>query len=69
MKKKEKYLTPHIEVIEVENEGSVMSASINTGSSVSDFNSGGSLFPMTRNNASALSELEDMINDILTFDK
>ena len=65
------YSAPAIEVIEMENEGSVMSTSGNIG----DFGGGGSgggVVPQSsRNtyNSSSASELEDMINDILTFEQ
>lgn len=72
---KEKYLSPAIEVIKVENEGGVMSAS------APGFNDGGSMTSSSASTrsrsagssvhqtASPLSDLEDLINDILTVKK
>lgn len=67
---KEKYLPPTIEVIEVENEGVI---------ALSDFTGGNPALPgrnyttsRTKNSiqsASAFSDLEDLINDILTIEK
>lgn len=67
---KQKYQKPLIEVIEVENEG-VMAAS------VSDVGHGGNIFQSTSSgaarkgtkyqNQNPLQELEDMINDFLTY--
>lgn len=69
-KQKEQYLTPIIEVIEMQTEGGVMSGSLN---GVPD---GG---PATRSystdthrnsyNAVSSSELDDLINDILTVEQ
>ncbi|MBD9093232.1 MAG: hypothetical protein EGQ20_11995 [Bacteroides oleiciplenus] len=66
--KKEKYVTPQIEIIEVENEGVI---------ALSDMSGGNPAFP-TRSSArkttqyrsaSSMSDLEDLINDILTVNK
>lgn len=66
---KEQYMAPAIEVIKMEAEGSVMSASINT-PNVGD---GGNAIRSSRTrsgyNGASSSELEDMINDILTVDQ
>lgn len=68
-KQKEQYMAPAIEVIKMEAEGSVMSASGN----LPDVEPGGSgtRSSRTRNgyNGASSSELEDMINDILTVDQ
>ncbi|NDW13797.1 hypothetical protein D0T50_12990 [Bacteroides sp. 214] len=70
---KEKYLSPAIEVIEVENEGVI--AGSPGGGNVDDFGSGGDWnysSSSTRSrksihqSASASQEWEDLINDILT---
>lgn len=67
---KEKYLPPTIEVIEMESEKSVM-----TGSNISGYQPGGGGLPSgrarttNRYSTSQFSELEDMINDLLTIEK
>ena len=71
---KEKYLAPQIEVIQMETEGTscVIAGSGNLGG----FGNGGSIGTSSRNygrsrgsrNATS-SELEDLINDILTIEK
>ena len=73
-KQKERYVSPRIEVIRIENEGSVMAASGNLPSpgdggsgysSASTYRSGSS-----RNYSGASSsDLEDLINDILTIEQ
>lgn len=70
---KEAYVAPSIEVIEMENEGSVMMASGGVGGG---YGNGGTFKSVsnsynsrTRNSYSASSsDLEDMINDILTIE-
>jgi len=64
---KQDYLKPAIEVIEVETEGIMAS-------SVPDVTGGGSIYQSTgrksgnvHQSQSALNELEDIINDILTY--
>lgn len=68
-KRKEQYMAPAIEVIKMEAEGSVMSASGN----LPDVEPGGSGTRSSRTysgyNGASSSELEDMINDILTVDQ
>lgn len=70
-KQKEQYIAPALEVIKMETEGSVMSASAN--SSLPDVEPGGSGTRSSRTrsgyNGASSSELEDMINDILTVDQ
>ena len=67
---KEKYLPPTIEVIEMESEKSVM-----TGSNISGYQPCGGALPSgrarttNRYSTSQFSELEDMINDLLTIEK
>lgn len=75
-KQKEQYLTPAIEVIKMETEGGVMS-----GSMIGGIGDGGNAFSgntygrrtggTTRHSYSgaSTSELEDLINDILTIEK
>lgn len=72
---KAKYLAPCIEVIEVENEGGVMSASapgfgdgggMTSSATSTRSRSAGSSVHQT---ASPLRDLEDLINDILTVKK
>lgn len=65
---KQTYVTPSIEIIEIENEGSVMT----TSGSVPGFNPGGGVglrSGRSRTNHASVSELEDLINDILTIKK
>lgn len=71
-KQKEQYLPPTIEVIEMQTEGGVMigsTGSINT----PDVGNGGDVnFSSTRRstyNGASSSELEDLINDILTIEQ
>ena len=67
---KEKYLAPQIEVIQMETEGTscVLAGS---GNSLGGFGNGGNIGGSSRSrnsrNASS-SDLEDMINDILTIE-
>lgn len=66
---KEKYQVPQIEIIQMENEGGVMSAS------AGGIGSGGSAFgnsvqrssSNTQQSAGSLQDIEDLINDILTY--
>lgn len=66
---KDAYVAPSIEIIELENEGTVMSASNNM---PGIGNGGGIGTPTTRSNTrsygASSSDLEDMINDILTVE-
>lgn len=69
--KKEKYLSPMIEVIKLEN-GGVIAASGNlggVGNGGSAFSSRSSYRSGTRGRSASTSDLEDLINDILTIDK
>ena len=59
--RKAKYVTPQIEIIEMESEG-VMALSNMPGRSSSRRST-------QRYSSSSISELEDLINDILTFEK
>lgn len=66
---KEKYQVPQIEIIQMENEGGVMSAS------AGGIDDGGGAFSSpakrsssnTQQSPSSLQDLEDLINDILTY--
>ena len=65
---KEAYVAPTIEVIEMENEG-VMAMSIENGGSIGKSAGNNSYNSRARNSYSASSsDLEDMINDILTIE-
>lgn len=63
-----KYEAPSIEVIKIENEG-VIAASGNGGASLPNVGDGGSAFGSTTSSsyASTSSDIEEMINDILTY--
>lgn len=71
MRLKEKYVSPSIEVVEIENEGTVMTGS----DQLPGFGSGGTITRTSSSGRSnqpsnaSLSELEDLINDILTIEK
>ncbi|NDV64871.1 hypothetical protein [Bacteroides sp. 224] len=70
---KQVYLQPQIEVIEVQNEASVMTGS----NTLPGVGVGGGIFQSSRSRAThigtkhqqtnSLQELEDMLNDLLTF--
>lgn len=67
--KKQKYEPPGFEVIVIENEGVIAS-------SLPGVNDGGEMFPTTRSYratrhsyGTSTSDLEDLINDILTFEQ
>ena len=65
---KETYAAPSIEVIEMQNEGTVMSASGNLGNG---FDNGGNIGTPASTKSyrgASSSDLEDMINDILTVE-
>ena len=67
MKKKDMYVSPHIEVIKMENEG-VIAASGN----LPPVGGGGSAISSTRGgsyNSAGSSDLEDLVNDILTVEQ
>lgn len=66
---KEKYLTPHIEVIEMQNEG-VIAASATSGATGPTFDGGANIGKSSfkYNNASS-NDFEDMITNILTFEE
>ena len=68
---KQPYSPPQIEVIKMESEGSVMSASnFGGGSAYSTGRRGSYRSSGTRRyNSSSTSDLEDLINDILTIEK
>lgn len=73
-KTKEQYLSPQIEVIPMETEGSVMMAS--PGGGLNSFDQGdswgGSSLQNSRTrgyNSASSSDLEDLINDILTVEQ
>lgn len=70
-KQKEQYTAPALEVIKMETEGSVMSASSSV--TLPDVEPGGSGTRSSRTrsgyNAASSSDLEDMINDILTVEQ
>lgn len=74
-KRKEQYLAPAIEVIKMETEGGVMSGSMNGvgdgGSALSGNTYGRRTGGATRHSygSASTSELEDLINDILTIEK
>lgn len=72
-KQKEQYLPPTIEVIEMQTEGGVMSSSATSGSiSTPDVGNEDISFSSTRRstyNGASSSELEDLINDILTIEQ
>lgn len=68
-KQKEQYITPAIEVIKMEAEGSVMSASGNLPNVGDGGNGLKSSNSSSRYNAASSNDLEDMINDILTVDQ
>ncbi|WP_300704114.1 hypothetical protein [Bacteroides sp.] len=64
MKKKDMYVSPQVEVIEMENEGVIASSQlpgVGDGGSTRAIQSKGY-------NSAASSDLEDMINDILTIE-
>lgn len=67
-KQRERYISPAIEVIRMENEGVIAS-------SVNGFGSGGDAFGGTtpnrsmNNRSAGTSDLEDMINEILTIEQ
>lgn len=72
--KKGTYQKPTVEVIVVENESGVMTGS--GGGSISDIGSGGSIYQSSSGSTrkgtqhqaqNPMQELEDMINDILTY--
>lgn len=69
-KQKEQYLPPTIEVIEMQTEGGVMSGSLtgvpDGGSATTSYRIGTS---RNHYNAASSSELEDIINDILTIEQ
>ena len=65
MKKKDMYISPQIEVIEMQNEGVIASSQL---PGVGD--GGSARAAQSREyNSAASSDLEDMINDILTLEQ
>ena len=60
-KRKAKYVTPQIEIIEMESEGVMALSNMPGGRS--------SRRSTQRYSSSSITELEDLINDILTFEK
>lgn len=73
--KQEVYLPPCIEVIEMAAEGGVMTGSATGGATIPGYGDGGSMFgstPAARTrpyNSGSASDIEDMINDILTIEQ
>ena len=65
---KQAYVSPQIEVIKMENEGTVMSASGNLGDGIGNGGNIGTPAARRGYNAAGSSDLEDMINDILTVE-
>lgn len=66
--KKAKYLAPQIEIIEMENEGVIALSNMSGGNPA--FPSRSSARKSTQyHSSSSISELEDLINDILTIQK
>lgn len=66
---KKAYVAPTIEVIEMENEGSVMMDSFGNGGNIGKSVSNSSYDSRSSNSYGASSsDLEDMINDILTVE-
>lgn len=66
------YLPPVVEVIEIENEGGVMSASVGDFTGSNPMFPGGSAKRSTSSNVStpsSMQDLEDLINDIFTVSK
>ena len=69
-KRKEQYLPPTIEVIEMQTEGGVMSGSATSGSiDTPTVVPGGDAFTKSTYNGASSNELEDLINDILTIEQ
>lgn len=71
MKPKERYQPPMVEVIPMETEGDCMTASL-TGNGPGDIQGAGIIGTSTgtyRYNSASSSDLEDMINDILTIEQ
>lgn len=66
--RKAKYVAPLIEIIEMESEG-VMALSNMPGGNPGLPGRSSSRRTTQRHSSSSMSELEDMINDILTFEK
>ena len=66
--RKAKYVTPQIEIIEMESEG-VMALSNMPGGNPGMTGGRSSRRSTQRYSSSSISELEDLINDILTFEK
>ena len=66
--RKAKYVTPQIEIIEMESEG-VMALSNMPGGNPGMPGRSSSRRSTQRYSSSSISELEDLINDILTFEK
>ncbi|NDW12352.1 hypothetical protein D0T50_05540 [Bacteroides sp. 214] len=70
---KQTYQQPRIEVIEVQNEASVMTGSntlpdVGDGGGIFQSSSSGATHTGTKHQqASSLQEMEDMLNDLLTF--
>lgn len=68
MEKRNMYVSPQIEVIVLENEGCVMAASAGV-SDMPNTDWGNSATNVRRYNSATSSDLEDLINDILTTKK
>lgn len=66
--KKQKYVSPQLEVVQVENEG-VIAASGGGGAPDMDVDPLNNSQSRSRYNAASGSEIEDMINDIFTVEQ
>ena len=66
MNAKKAYQSPVIEVVHVENEG-VIAASSNQSGSTENYTPGSLGNSAYRTNSAAYSDLEDLVNDILTY--
>lgn len=64
---REMYVSPLIEVIEIENEG-VIATSANTGSSLPNITDGGSAY-RTNSSRATQSDIESLIEDIFTIEQ
>lgn len=69
--KKQTYVSPRIEVIQMENEGVIAASGFSGGGGISDMD----IVPLNnsrsggRYNAASSSEIEDMINDLFTVEQ
>ena len=70
-RRKEKYTSPTVEVIEMENESAVMVGSATGSSKPGSIGNGGQIFGSQSRRSggyASSNDLEDMINDILTVE-